>query len=566
MNSSRSSFLALLISFLAVADSWGAPARPTLHTDTLPDGSVITYRAVGDESFHYFMTADGRPLVMDNGQLRPAASPAEAEAVTTAPARLRKRVASPSRAPQSMTTSHYPSTGSPRSLVILADYSDVKFTIPDVKSYFRGLLNTPGFSDWGATGSALDYFTASSAGLFTPQFDLCGIVTLPNTQKYYGENGTDGIDLRAHEMIIDACDILASQGFDFSPYDCDNDGYIDNVYLFYAGCGESSGLAKDLNTVWPHSWDIASAGGEPRVYNGKILSHYACSNELIKAGYPDGLGAFCHEFSHVIGLPDLYSTGPTGPVTPDQWSVLDVGCYLNDSRTPPVYSAFERMSLGWMTPQTITEAGNYLLRPLDTSNHAYLIATDSDNEFFILENRQKQGWDSYLDGHGMLVWHIDYDERIWQFNTVNNVTAHQRVDIIEALPRTSSQKYSQPTDPFPGTAGITEFTSQTNPAFLSWSGSDPGFPLSEIREEDGLIRFRAGTGGDSGITGIITEDPQITITGAQAINISGTNLPARVYNLTGTLVYSGTARTITLPPGIYIVTVATKTQKVHITG
>lgn len=113
MNSSRSYFLALLISFLAVADSWGTPARPTLHTDTLPDGSVITYRAVGDESFHYFMTADGRPLVMDNGQLRPAASPAEAEAVTMAPARLRKRVASPSRAPQSMTTSHYPSTGSP---------------------------------------------------------------------------------------------------------------------------------------------------------------------------------------------------------------------------------------------------------------------------------------------------------------------------------------------------------------------------------------------------------------------------------------------------------------------
>ena len=122
------------------------------------------------------------------------------------------------------------------------------------------------------------------------------------------------------------------------------------------------------------------------------------------------------------------------------------------------------------------------------------------------------------------------------------------------------------TDPFPGTAVITEFTSQTNPAFLSWSGADPGFPLSEIREEDGLIRFRAGTGGDSGITGIITDDQQITITGAQAINISGTDLPARVYNLTGTLVYSGTARTITLPAGIYIVTVATKTQKVHITG
>lgn len=555
MNLSRIHLSALLISFLAVVDSWGAPARPVFHTDTLPDGSVITYRAVGDESFHYFVTPGGEPLVMtDSGRLRHASSPAEAEAITMAPARTRKRSGSPSRAPQSMTTTDYPSVGSPRSLVILAEYTDVKFTIPGARDYFTDLLTTPGYNGNGATGSALDYFRACSGGLFSPQFDIYGIITLPNTQKYYGENGPGGIDLRAHEMIIDACDILSSQGVDFTAYDCDNDGVIDNVYLFYAGCGESSGLAKDINTVWPHSWDIISAGGSARSYNGKSLFHYACSNELIEAGYPDGLGTFCHEFSHVLGLPDLYSTGPKGPVTPDQWSVLDVGCYLNDSRTPPVYSAFERMSLGWLTPQLITAPGNYLLNPLDTSNHAYMVATESDSEFFILENRQKQGWDSYLDGHGMLVWHIDYDKDSWFDNTVNNDRNHQRVDLVEAVSRSSANPLSSPSDPFPGTGGVTEFSTLTSPSFISWGGINPGYPLRNIREENGTIRFHAGTGGDdSSIDGIIAD------------GITDPDGDVRVYNLTGSLVYSGPASSLSLAPGIYILATPTQTRKIHVT-
>lgn len=554
-----SAAILFLLSFVTCADLHAIPARPVVLTDTLADGSTVSYRLMGDESSHRFVSTDGRTLVVDSvsGKLRYATS--GEEAATSTPRHARRRM--PSRAPESMLLTDYPSTGSPRSLVIVAEYSDVKLSIAEPMDYFNGLLNTKGFDLDGATGSVRDYFEASSDGQFTPIFDVYGIVTLPKSQKYYGENGPGGGDLRAHEMIIDACDILASQGVDFSVYDCNNDGFIDNVYVFYAGRGEATGMAKDVNTVWPHSWDIFSAGAGKHVYNGKILNHYACSNEISYDDGIEGLGAFCHEFSHVLGLPDLYPTASAGPISPDQWSVLDTGGYLNDGRTPPLYSSFERMSMGWMKPQIITLAGIYTLNPLDSSNHAYMIETDNDNEFFLFENRRKRGWDSYLQGNGMLVWHIDYDKNVWYENKVNNQRSHQRVDVVEAVGRSAANPYSKPSDLFPGTGGITEFTATSIPAFLSWSRKDPGLPLTEIREEGDLIVFRAGSGCDSGIDDI-TAAPGIVISGGTAVTISGTDLPARIYDLSGREVYSGTERTIPLAPGIYIVTVGGKTGKV----
>lgn len=594
MTSSHRFLLAATLLLSAINLS-ASPARPVRHTATLPDGSTVTYRMVGDERFHYFVTDDGYPLVADgptlyfaktadNGRMvssgMAACDPQFRTAATVAflkklncetliekaslsgassPRRAVSRKRASSRAPESMSTTTFPTTGSPRGLVILAEYTDVKFSTPIPQEYFSDLLNLEGFNRDNATGSARDYFIASSDGVFTPQFDVVGPVTLPHTQAYYGSNEPYD-DANASYMIPDACDILSAQGFDFSIYDCDKDGEIDNIYLIYAGRGESSGSIKDINTVWPHSWEV---GEMNRYYNGCLLNHYACSNE-IDGGKPDGIGTFCHEFSHVMGLPDLYYTGNSHLtyLTPDTWSVLDVGCYLNDSRTPPLYSSFERMSLGWLQPKVIDKPGEYTLEPLADTNTALLVETDAENEFFLFENRRKEGWDYYLRGEGMLVWHIDYDKEIWFSNTVNNSRSHQRVDLVEAITRTSPS--ASPSDPFPGASNVTEYTANTlppSPCFKSWSHIDPGYPLTNIRTDGRLIRFTAGNSDDSAINDVISPDA-VSVRGGEAIVISGSDLPASVYTVAGTPVYQGDSRRIHLPTGLYIVRIGNHTTKV----
>lgn len=503
-------------------------ARRGIMTETQADGSTIDIRILGDEHFHVTTTSDGYPLVEEDGiyyyattdsegrlvastlkAQNPSARSLESQlflstidkskvmAETVASRRQRnasRANAAINRAPANMLTTTFPGHGEQKVLVILAEYSDVKFSISDPFGYFNSMLNEEGFTGEGATGSARDYFLASSAGQFSPIFDVYGPVTLPNNRTYYGRNNIYGDDDKAHEMIIHACDILKKEGVDFTQYDRDDDGIIDNVYLFYAGRGEATGGGK--NTVWPHAWEIWAGANETHIYDGKRLDHYACSNELLDSrGTVDGIGTFCHEFSHVLGLPDLYYTGDGDYeeyCTPDTWSILDYGPYNNNSRTPPLYSSFERMSMGWLTPVKISRAANMTLTPI-ADNIAYMVETDKENEFFLFENRQTSGWDKYLEGSGMLVWHIDYNSSLWHDNEVNNTANHQNVDVVEATARTDYQAAAS--DAFPGPGKVTSFTYSTTPRFASWSGKNPGFPITGIAlAANGNVTFKAAEG------------------------------------------------------------------------
>lgn len=384
-------------------------------------------------------------------------------------------------------TSSFPVLGEQKGLVILVEYDDVKFEYGDYE-YFSRMLNEEGFSDYGSLGSARDWFIENSGGKFLPDFDVFGPVTLPNKRKYYGGNDLYGSDMRAHEMVIHACDSLDSV-VDFTQYDRDGDGKIDNVFVFYAGKGEHDSNVS--NAVWPHSWDISAADPDTTyVYDGVILDHYACTCEY-PSGYkrPDGIGTFVHEFSHVMGLPDLYVTTYTGGFTPGAWSVLDQGPYNNDRLTPPNYSSYEKTALGWVDMLPIEE-GSLELDDFTSTNKAYVLPTERKNEFYFFENRQQIGNDAYLPYHGMLVWRVDYSKNHWDMNTVNNTASHQRVDLIEA-----DNKKTEATrrgDPFPGIDNITEFTFETTPKLESWSKKELAFDIVNIAEtEDGLITFDA---------------------------------------------------------------------------
>ncbi|MDE6403542.1 MAG: fibronectin type III domain-containing protein, partial [Muribaculaceae bacterium] len=244
------------------------------------------------------------------------------------------------------------------------------------------------------------------------------------------------------------------------------------------------------DTVWPHSWNVTSAGVGTYLFDDKILDRYACSNEW-EGSMPDGIGTFVHEFSHVLGLPDIYPTSYTEAFTPGDFCVMDHGSYNNDSRTPPNYSIFERNALGWMKPVELTgqTVAEFTVTPIENMD-GYVILTNRADEFFLIENRQLTGWDKYLPGHGMLVWHIDYNSSAWTSNTVNNDKDHQCIDIVEADDIRSTE--SRGGDPFPGTRKVTDFTHRTSPAMKTWAGLELKVPLRNIREIDGNIVFDGG--------------------------------------------------------------------------
>ncbi len=517
------------------------PAKPGFVAYTQPDGTVINIQIVGDEHGHLVYSEKGDLLVESDGRMEYAKFDANgfpvgsgimvgskaksfADLESLQPKHMvdswiEKLVANKEKrlnnyqeliSKRRLTTraeadsdiieddqrlvpmnfgrceATYPVLGEQKGLVILVEYQDVEFKYGDF-DYFNRMLNEEGFSDYGSLGSARDWFIENSDGRFIPEFDVYGPVVLPNPRQYYGENDASGDDLHPEEMAIHACQILDEE-VDFSQYDRDGDGIIDNVFIFYAGKGEHDSGIK--NTVWPHSWDIAAATNEQFIFDGVQLNHYACTCEY-PSGYerPDGIGTFVHEFSHVMGLPDLYVTSYTSGFTPDAWSVMDKGPYNNDRLTPPNYSSFEKCALGWLDYEPFTE-GVMELPDLSTTNIAYALPTEKSYEFFFFENRQQLGNDAFIPGHGMLVWHVDYNKGAWTMNTVNNVSNHQRVDIVEADNIKSEATRSG--DSFPGTAGITSFTFETKPQLASWAKRRLAYDIEDITEtDDGLITFNA---------------------------------------------------------------------------
>jgi M6 family metalloprotease-like protein len=291
-------------------------------------------------------------------------------------------------------------------------------------------------------------------------------------------------------MVADACRMAyEADGVDFSEYDTDNDGRVDNVFIYYAGHNEAEGGSK--NTIWPHRWVIYPGGnynGTPAsiTFNGKRIYDYACTSELRGSTGKNmcGIGTFVHEFGHVLGLPDFYITDySSNHKTLAHWDVMDYGPYLNVGRTPPGYSSYERFFLDWLKPEFLNTPLDVKLEALNTSNTAYLIAEgDTHNlnganpkptEFFMLENRQKTGWDAYLPGSGLLITRVNYSASSWTQNTVNNDKNKQGVELISANgKRTGAMKEEGVT--FPGASAVTSYIPKLR------SGKEVDKPLTQI--------------------------------------------------------------------------------------
>ena len=527
---------------MCVVASWAVKADPTPTVVTQPDGTQLTIIVHGDEDCNWYTTSDGVLLypignsyfvasISANGEIAPTTLLAHERSMrsdneTSIIAKQDKAAfysAIKGRQQQyrarrisigTAATSYFPHTGSPKALVILVEFSDTLFSVSEPSVVFDEYLNHEGSSmpdhsnyERRNHGSVRQYFNDMSNGAFTPQFDVYGPVRMEKPSAYYGE-GTDNMT-RIKEMIVAACDSI-DKDVDFTEYDQDGDGFVDLVYVIYAGYSQSVG-GNSVDCIWPKSGTLGSVSN---TFDGMKINRFGINNELNYYpgrefnNYPEitkrinGIGLFCHEFSHTLGFPDLYCELEVDNQELEYWDLMDGGEYVDNGYTPAPYSPWEKEVAGWTTIDEITEAKQITL----ADGQAVRIKSDTNDEYIILLNMQNNGWAKAMLGHGMLVYRIDYPyDSVNLFDKPNAITSGKpAVTLLPAdgLLISSYRVYdSKPSDtkpysiteyinshygdPYPGTSNVTEIEKfQMNECVIE----KPIYNITENLEE-GTISF-----------------------------------------------------------------------------
>ncbi len=511
----KKTLIALCALFLAVGNAFAVPAKPGKPiTHTQSDGTALQVSMVGDEFHHSFVTSDGitvaraddgnfyysnaqgiTNVLAHNASERSASEASwiasQSQSMTMA-AKARdkaRRRASAAKAPQ------VPCTGSPKIPILLVQYTDKKMS--NTKADLEKMYST-------SAKSVKQYFIDQSRGKFTPQFDLYGIFDLSSTRATYGGNDKGGNDKGVAKMVGEACQLAEKSGINWKDYDNDGDGECDVVIVVYAGVGEAQAYNIVPNAVWPCQWELSDAkrngDGPGKLTLGGIgIDKFAVFNETRGSNdngkQLDGIGTFCHEFSHCLGLPDFYDTEYSGNYFGmGNWSLLDGGCYNNDGDTPCGYTAYEKEFMGWMKLSTPEANKQYSLQAITNADaEAYKVVNDkASNEYYVLENRQLTGWDAYLPSHGLQVTHVTYSKGAWENNVVNNY-ALQRMTIIPAdgkllMSGGAASETDMKGDLYPY-KGNNQLTDTSTPAAKVNTGTYMSKPITEITDNNGVVSF-----------------------------------------------------------------------------
>ena len=520
------------ISVGLATDAFAVPARPGVVSLRQKDGSIIKARIHGDEFCHYITTAEGYNIVggadgdwyfaeLDKSgslvstgiRVVPTSRLSSSERLhlkkglrpqmTSRQMQMKNQMAASTlsvpdsdECPPFLTGSSMKAKGSPKALVILVAFKDLPFRESSTVAAFNEMMNGRNYTDNGSTGSAWQYYYENSNGRFDPQFTIAGPYTLSHDRSYYTEDG----DAKAPEMAMEAAR-LADADIDFTQYGSDGQAY--DIFVYYSGGQEADG--SDSNGIWPHRSYFNAIQ-----VDGMSLSGYACSSELCYQadGYSIGftqIGSFCHEYGHTLGLPDFYNTnGNSDPIGPTNYSLMDVGCYNNTSRTPPALNILERWMLGWAEPEVIEEDGDYVLQPV-TSDAGYMVRSAKTGDYFLLECRGagQMVWDeaAYMDYYGLgafwglMVYHVDVSKTTpWRSNTVNIARGSECFHVIYSDP--SSRGFYEPVyipghSFFPGDGKVTEIRNGTTEGYEARDGSKPNGDIVDIRlnEADRTVSF-----------------------------------------------------------------------------
>ena len=386
--------------------------------------------------------------------------------------------------------------------VLLGKYSDVSSTYFSANDYETLLFgNNP-------TGSMKEYYHEISYGNFTVNGDAGGWYNSSSTMSQAVEN--------AREYVANVA-ALADGDFDYGLYDNDgpdnipnsgdDDGYVDGLIVVYSGCGAEWSPGND--NLWPHASSLGSydyTSNDASANGGNIIvSSYAVCPELSGGGDCNTstirpMGVYAHEFGHVLGLPDLYdrdnSDGDSEGV--GEWCLMASGSWLGiGGDTPAHMSAWCKSEMGWLNPTVLTTNANGIEIPeIETQPYALKIWED-DFEFdryFLIENRQAIGFDSDINGTGLLIYHIDesrrYGSSFFSGGPVNDDAAHKLVDLEEADGANNldnKDNRGDAGDPFPGSSLNGNFNELTIPSSNNYDSEITGIAVNEISDSDTIM-------------------------------------------------------------------------------
>ena len=485
-------FLTLLALVCCGIAAVAMPAKPGWQTFNQSDGTTLKVQAVGNAFNNAILTSDGLTVARgadgdfyytssltgltamrahDEGQR----TPAEMAFIKAQRGNLTMTFKSYKPVSQkgkltvggSNAEAGIPAMGQRRIPIVLVEFQDKRFN--NTRQEIINAMLT-------GNESVGQYFRDQSNGLYEPDFDVYGIYTLSQNRSYYGGN-SGGSDKGLGWMVTEACQMAAADGVSFKPYDTNNDDFCDVVIIIYAGVGEAQASTTHPESVWPCNWTLDAAvyyscggngsfrpsTGDPYVNMFAVFNELHGSNDEGKT--IDGIGTFAHEFGHCLGLPDFYDTGNGGNYGMGDWDIMCMGCYNNDGFTPAGYTAYEKVFMGWVN-YIKAQPGFYYTLPVwnqkqQSTDKAVCITSDvNENEYFILENRKRQGWDRYMPGEGIMITHVTYNADRWVENTPNN----QNVQLMTIIPADNRLSYySENADLWPQN-GKTEFTDNSTPA------------------------------------------------------------------------------------------------------
>lgn len=523
MNTAKYLFLSIFIFTFLCANAM--PAYPGLVDYKQPDGTTVKIYLHGDERMKSAETQDGY-TVMNNkkgyleyavpnnyGDIVPSGIKAKNADLRDSKAksmlaRMPKHIQySPSQKAARMKIRRvveaeqkqyksFPTVGSRKLICILMNFSDLTMNRPRVD--FENLFNQVGYNTEGATGSVHDYFKECSYGRFDLNVTVVGPYTAANPMAYYGKNDIEDTDTLPHHLVSEAI-LAADVDVNYADFDNDADGKVDGIYVIYAGYGEEAGGGDDC--IWAHAWSLPT----PKICDGKSVAKYSCSSELSsnKNMNINTIGIICHEFGHVLGAADYYDTdySKNGDyLGTGKWDLQGGGSWNNGGKTPAHPNAFTKCyTYNWASAKTIASSQSFVLKnSAKDSTSFYRINTPTSGEYFLLENRQKVGFDSKVPGKGMLIYHVDsaYVSSHMSSNDVNN-TSHQGMYIMAANSSVSNGVESavfainSTGCPFPGTTFNTRFDDTSTPSSLSWQGESTAKPVTNITEDinDSTIHF-----------------------------------------------------------------------------
>ena len=608
----------LLFGLLFAAMTAGAvKMKPGINIIKQADGTTITVRAYGDEDLSYFLASDGTLLYQEGTNFYIAGVKADGTLYSTGvlahepSMRTIKEISAIKaqnakafynsmetqakankvrREPMTPDNSLLPSLGKHKIPVILVEFSDVEFSVENPKATFdkylngKELFNKETDPEMGQNyASVAKYFKDMSFGKFEPEFEVYGPVNLGKPLATYGAGYSSEENMGL--LLTDACTAVDDE-VDFTQYDSNDDGNIDLIYIIYAGFSQSI-AGNSTDCIHPKSGYLSLA----KSFDGMDVKRYGVNNELNgtpadQANGPiiNGIGLFCHEFSHCMGLPDLYPK--SGSIAEacinqnmDYWSLMDAGEYTANGYRPTAYTAWERERLGWLEIGTLTGPSNVELKSLDEGGAAFRIYNDKDetgHEYYIVENVQNNGWNKNLFGNGLMVTHVDYLSSQFSLGgcKVNNTGGHPRMHVMAAdgmfvpeyfLGSTIEDSYitflkehnadlvakyggqvfsiedykaEAAGDLFPGTSNATSLTDDSQPMKAwTYNGETMGKPITDITNdtEKGIVSFKFMGGGEP-------------VDGINEVTVNKTT-DSRVYSISGT--YMGNDIN-SLPKGIYI--------------